>query len=78
MRAIGSPRTAEAVDLGQFGRPENAAIAQTLRTAFASQLDNGHSDLSDPNTCILCIRLTDGILFDHGTRYDIDFASQQT
>lgn len=65
------------VDLGPFGRPENAAIAQTLRTVFASWLDNGHSDLNDPNTCILCIRLTDGTLFAHGTRYDIDFTAPQ-
>ncbi len=25
------------------------------------------------NACILCIRLTEGVLFSHGTRYDIDF-----
>jgi hypothetical protein len=28
---------------------------------------------SDLNTCILRIKLTDGLLFNHGTRYDIDF-----
>lgn len=27
----------------------------------------------DENTCILCIRLTEGISFFNGTRYDIDF-----
>ncbi len=27
----------------------------------------------EENTCILCIQLTDGILFSHGTRYNIDF-----
>ena len=27
----------------------------------------------DENTCILCIKLTDGVLFSHGTRYDIGF-----
>ena len=26
------------------------------------------------NTCILCIRLTEGVLFSHGTKYDIDFS----
>lgn len=51
----------------------NADIADKLRTVFAEWYDNGHVDESDPNTCILKIRLTDGILFSNGTRYDIDF-----
>lgn len=41
--------------------------------AFASWYDNGHINEEDPNTCILCIKLTDGILFSHGKRYEIDF-----
>lgn len=44
-----------------------------LRNAFATWIDNGHNNFEDENTCILCIQLTDGILFSHGTRYDIDF-----
>ena len=60
-------------DLGYFGKPENSEIAGKLRTAFAAWIDNGHNDFSDPNTVILRIRLTDGVLFSNGTRYDIDF-----
>lgn len=60
-------------NLGYFGKDENAEIAQKLREAFAEWIDNGHNNFSDVNTCILCIRLTEGVLFSHGTRYDIDF-----
>ena len=61
------------VNLGYFGKPENAEIAEKLRTAFSEWIDNGHNDFSNENTCILCIRLTNGLLLSHGTRYDIDF-----
>lgn len=63
----------EGINLGYFGKPENAEIAGKLRTAFAAWIDNGHNNFADENTCILCIRLTDGILLCHGTRYEIDF-----
>ena len=62
------------VNLGYFGSDENAEIAEKLKTAFAEWIDNGHNDFSDENTCILCIELTDGVLFSNGTRYDIDFS----
>ncbi|MGN0479513.1 MAG: pyridoxamine 5'-phosphate oxidase family protein [Hominenteromicrobium sp.] len=62
-------------NLGYFGKPENHDIAEKLRTAFAAWIDNGHNDFSDENTCILRIRLTEGVLFSHGTRYDIDFTA---
>lgn len=61
------------INLGYFGKSENNDIAEKLRTAFSAWIDNGHNDFDDENTCILCIQLTDGILFSHGTRYDIDF-----
>ena len=61
------------VNLGYFGKDENVQIAMKLRKAFAEWIDNGHNDFSDVNTCILCIRLTDGLLLSHGTRYEIDF-----
>lgn len=61
------------VNLGYFGKAENAEIAGKLRAAFATWIDNGHNNFEDVNTCILCIRLTDGILLSHGTRYEIDF-----
>lgn len=60
-------------NLGWFRKPENRAIADTMRTVFAAWIDNGHNDFSDENTCILRIRLTDGVLFCQGTRYEIDF-----
>jgi len=62
------------VNLGWFGKPENAAIAQKMREVFAAWIDNGHNDFSDENTCILRIDLTSGVLFSNGTRYEIDFA----
>lgn len=32
---------------------------------------NGHNDFSDTNTIILCIEISDGVLFSHGKRYEI-------
>lgn len=60
-------------NLGHVLRPENEAVMKILRAAFAAWYDNGHTNESDPNTCLLRIRLTDGVLFSEGTRYDIDF-----
>lgn len=65
-----------AVNLGYFEKPENAEIAKKLRAAFAEWIDNGHNDFNDINTCILSVQLTTGVLFFHGTRYDIDFNMQ--
>ncbi|HHV08931.1 MAG TPA: pyridoxamine 5'-phosphate oxidase family protein [Clostridiales bacterium] len=56
----------------------NSELAAKLREVFSQWYYNGHTDESDPNTCILRIRLTDGILFNHGTRYDIDFTADRT
>ncbi len=52
------------------GYPE---IMDILRVAFAEWYDNGHVKEEDPATVLLRIRLTSGVLFHHGTRYDIDF-----
>lgn len=60
-------------NLGCFGKKENEAIARKMRSVFAQWIDNGHYNFADENTCILQIKLTDGILFSHGTHYDIDF-----
>ncbi|MGN1339544.1 MAG: pyridoxamine 5'-phosphate oxidase family protein [Oscillospiraceae bacterium] len=60
-------------NLGYFGKPENAAIAEKLRAAFDAWIDNGHNDFSDQNTIVLRIRLTDGVLYSNGSRYEIDF-----
>ena len=60
-------------NIGHVCAAENRAIADKLRAAFAAWYGNGHVNEADPNTCILRIRLTDGVLFSHGTRYDLDF-----
>ena len=60
-------------DLGYFGKPENREMAEKLRNAFASWIDNGHCDFEDENTIILKLTLEDGVLFSQGTRYAIDF-----
>ncbi len=63
------------VNLGYFGKEENSDIAEKLRKSFAEWIDNGHNNFDDVNTCILCIKLTDGVLLSHGTRYEIDFCN---
>lgn len=60
-----------AESLGWFGKTENRAIAEKLKTAFSAWIDNGHNDFTDPNTIILRIVLTDGVLLSHGVRYDL-------
>ena len=62
-------------NLGHVLDGKNAAIMATLRAAFAAWYGNGHTDESDPNTCILRIRLTDAVLWEHGTRYVLDFSA---
>lgn len=61
-------------NLGWFGKEENARLAARMRSVFADWITNGHLDLSDPNTCILRIRLTKAVLLSHGTRYELDYA----
>lgn len=61
-------------NLGWFGQDSNREIAKTLRSVFRDWIDSGHTRFEDRGTCILRIRLTDGILFSHGTRYDIVFS----
>lgn len=60
-------------NLGHVLLPENQAVMEVLRAAFAAWYGNGHTNEADPNTCLLKIKLTDGVLFSDGTRYDIDF-----
>lgn len=61
------------VNLGWFGKEDNAEIAEKMKAVFAEWIDNGHNNFEDENTCILKIELTEGVLFSHGTRYEIDF-----
>lgn len=60
----------KAVNLGYFGKAENWAAADKLKKAFAAWIDNGHNNFEDENTIILCVELTDGLLFSQGTRYE--------
>ena len=60
-------------NLGHVLLEENQIIMEKLRTAFSAWYNNGHTNEADPNTCLLKIRLTDGVLFSYGTRYDIEF-----
>ncbi len=55
-------------NLGHIQLEQNREIADKLRSAFASWYGNGHTNEEDPNTIILKIKLTDGILFSHGTK----------
>ena len=64
------------VNLGYFGKAKNKEIADKLVKAFDTWIHNGHNNFEDENTCISCVQLTDGILFSHSTRYDIDFSMQ--
>lgn len=63
------------INLGYFGKPENGLIAHKMRQMFAAWIDNGHNNFEDENTCILCIRLTQGVLFSNGKCYEIDFTA---
>lgn len=58
------------VNLGYFNKKENHMIAEKLKNAFAEWINNGHNNFDDENTIILCVELTDGVLFSHGTRYE--------
>ena len=60
-------------NLGWIREEKNTALAAKLRAAFAAWYNNGHNNEEDTNTVILRIRLTDGVLLHHGTRFDIDF-----
>ena len=59
-----------AENVGHIKSDKNKEIANKLRTAFASWYDNGYTNAEDPNTIILKIKITHGILFKDGTRYE--------
>lgn len=68
-------------NLGWVRDEKNAEMMKKLRTAFAKWYDNGHTNEEDPNTCLLRIRLTDGVLIDHEKKYGaghyrIDFVNK--
>ncbi len=52
-----------------------------LREAFAAWYSNGHVNEDDPNTCVLRIRLTKGVIIDHEQKYgagyyEVDFVNR--
>lgn len=57
-------------NLGHIKSAQNQKIADKLRSAFSAWYNNGHINEDDPNTVILRMKLTDGILFSNGTRYE--------
>jgi len=56
--------------LGYIQLEKNKEIAEMLRNAFSSWYGNGHVNEDDTNTVILKMTLTDGILFNDGTKYE--------
>ena len=62
-----------AEDLGWMLEEKNAELLGRIKAAFAAWYDNGHMNERDPQSRILRVRMTDGVLFSHGTRYEIDF-----
>jgi general stress protein 26 len=68
-------------NLGWVRDEKNAVIMAKLRDAFSAWYTGGHVNESDPNTCLLRIRLTDGVLTDHEKKYgawqyNVDFANR--
>ena len=61
-------------NLGHVQDEKNAEMMAKLRTLFAEWYGNGHVNEDDPHTCLLRIRLTDGVLFFEGERFLLDFA----
>ena len=66
----------EGENLGWFGLEKNRPMAQKLRAVFSSWIDNGHNNFEDENTVILRVRLTSGVLFADGKRYEVDFSEK--
>lgn len=64
-----------AENMGWFRKPENAPMAAKLRGAFSEWIDNGHNNFEDENVIILKIKLTYGVLYSDGVRYEIDFTA---
>ena len=58
-----------AKSLGHVLLESNKKRMDILRQEFASWYSNGHVDERDPNTILLEITLTDGVLMKQGRRY---------
>jgi len=64
-------------NIGHVRDAGNAALMNKLRDVFAAWYDNGDVNEDNPHTCILRVRLTEGVLMSHGTKYEIDFAKKK-
>lgn len=58
-------------NLGWVCAEENRDLIAKLRTVFSAWYYEGDVNESDPNTCILRVRLLRGLLQDHGARYEL-------
>ncbi|WP_058302051.1 pyridoxamine 5'-phosphate oxidase family protein [Gorillibacterium timonense] len=68
-------------NLGWVRDGKNAEMMKKVRAAFAQWYGNGHVNEEDPNTCLLCVRLTEGSILDEENangevRYHIDFVNK--
>ena len=57
-------------NIGHIKAEKNKEIANKLRAAFSAWYGNGHINENDDNTIILKLKLTDGILFSNGNKYE--------
>ena len=64
-------------NIGHPRDEKNVELMMKLRDVFKEWYYNGHTNEEDPHTCILRVRLTDGVLMSQGKRYDIDFVKQE-
>jgi general stress protein 26 len=64
-------------NIGHPRDEKNIELMMKLRDVFKEWYYNGHTNEEDPNTCILRVRLTDGVLMSHGKRHDINFVKQE-
>ena len=65
-------------NLGHVLDEKNAELIAKLREVFANWYYEGDVDEADPNTCIMSIRLTDGILkHAMGKTLHIDFTQEE-
>ena len=60
-------------NIGHPRDEKNLELIIKLREVFKEWYYNGHTNEEDPHTCILRIRLTDGVLYSHGKKHEIEF-----
>jgi len=63
-------------NMGYILAEENKELHSKLKQAFHAWYDNGHIDETSEYTCVLCIKLEKGVLFNNGKKYEIDFLDQ--